>query len=75
MKIVWKSEPLPNDALAVRKDLDPALKSVILDAVLKITPEQAKEVLPPNYTGWEKAGPETYELIEKAGRALGKIGA
>lgn len=75
VKVVWTSEPLPNDALAVRRDLDPALKTVILDAVLKITPEQAKAVLPPNYTGWEKAGPDTYELIEKAGKALGKIGA
>ena len=75
VKVVWKSEPLPNDALAVRRDLDPALKTAILDAVLKLTPEQAKTILPPNYTGWEKAGPETYELIEKAGRALGKIGA
>lgn len=75
VKVVWKSEPLPNDALAVRRDLDPALKTAILDAVLKLTPEQAKAILPPNYTGWERAGPETYELIEKAGRALGKIGA
>lgn len=75
VKVVWKSEPLPNDALAVRRDLDPALKTAILDAVLKLTPEQAKAILPPNYTGWEKAGPATYELIEKAGRALGKIGA
>lgn len=75
VRVVWKSEPLPNDALAVRRDLAPALKTAILDAVLKITPEQARNVLPPNYTGWEKAGPGTYELIEKAGRALGKIGA
>ena len=75
VKVVWRSEPLPNDALAVRRDLDPALKTAILDAVLKLTPEQAKAILPPNYTGWERAGPETYELIEKAGRALGKIGA
>lgn len=74
VKVVWKSEPLPNDALAVRRDLDPALKTAILDAVLKLTPEQAKAILPPNYTGWERAEPETYELIEKAGRALGKIG-
>lgn len=75
VKVVWKSEPLPNDALAVRRDLDPAIKTAILDAALKITPEQARAILPPNYTGWERATPETYELIEKAGRALGKIGA
>lgn len=74
VKIVWRSEPLPNDALAVRRDLDPALKRTILDAALAITADQASAVLPPNYTGWERATPETYALIEIAGRALGRIG-
>jgi len=60
---------------AVRKDLDPALKQAILDTALKITPDQAKTVLPTNYTGWERATPDTYTLIENAGRALGRIGS
>ena len=75
VKVVWQSEPLPNDALAVRQDLDPALKGAVLDAALSITPDRAKEIMPANYTGWERAGPDTYALIEAAGRALGRIGA
>jgi len=74
VKVVWRSEPLPNDALAVRKGLDQRAKDTILDAALKIDPAQAKTILPPNYTGWEKATASTYTLIEDAGRALGRIG-
>lgn len=74
VKIVWKSEPLPNDALAVRRGLDAGLKRAILDAALKIDPETAAKVLPANYTGWDAATASTYTLIEDAGRALGKIG-
>ena len=73
VKVIWTSDPLPNDALAVRRDLDPAVKAAILKAVLAIDPAQAPAVMPPNYTGWEAATPETYALIEQAGRALGRI--
>jgi len=75
VKVVWQSEPLPNDALAVRKDLDPQLRQSVTDAVLAITPEKAKMVMPTNYTGWERATPHTYDLIEAAGRGLGRIGS
>jgi len=74
VKVVWTSEPLPNDALAVRKDLDRAVKAAILKAVLAIDGAKAAEVMPPNYTGWEAAKPDTYAMIEQAGRALGRIG-
>jgi len=74
VKVVWTSEPLPNDALAVRKDLDPAVKAAILKAALAIDRAKAAEVMPPNYTGWEAAKPDTYAMIEQAGRALGRIG-
>ena len=74
VKIVWRSEPLPNDALAVRADLDPALKSALREAALAIGPEQAAQVMPANYTGWIAAQPDSYVLIEAAGRALGRIG-
>ena len=74
MKIVWRSEPLPNDALAVRAELDPALKTALRDAALAIGPAQAAQVMPANYTGWIAAQPDSYALIEAAGRALGRIG-
>ena len=67
IKIVWKSDPLPNDPLVVRKDLDPALVAKVQQIVLEITDEQAKSLLPKNYTGWVKATHDNYKLIEDAG--------
>ena len=74
VKIVWRSEPLPNDALAVRRGLDDATKRTILQSVLAIDEATAGRVMPTNYTGWEAATPTSYALIENAGRALGRIG-
>ena len=74
VKIVWRSDPLPNDALAVRKDLEPAVKEKILKAALALEGEQATKVMPANYTGWDRATPDSYATIEAAGRALGRIG-
>jgi len=69
VRVVWRSEPLPNDALAVRRDLDAATRDALRAAVLATTAEH----LPPNYTGWTPATPETYAPIEAAGRALGRL--
>jgi phosphonate transport system substrate-binding protein len=70
VKIVWRSEPLPNDALAVRAGLDPALKAALAEAALKIDDAAAATLLPAHYTGWVAAEPDSYALIEAAGRAL-----
>lgn len=75
VKIVWRSDPLPNDAFAVRRDLDPAVKRALSDAVLGISVGAAERLMPVNYTGWVAATPETYTGIEAAGRALGKLAA
>ena len=72
-KIVWKSDPLPNDALAVRDGLDPALTRKLQDIVLAITEEQAKTIMPNHYTGWVPATHASYKMIEDAGIAVGKI--
>lgn len=73
VKVVWRSDPLPNDALAVRRDLDPGLKAAIAQAALSIAEADAARILPPNYTGWVPATAETYAPIEAAGRALGRL--
>ncbi len=73
VKVVWTSDPLPNDALAVRRDLDPAVKQRILAAALAIDAAQAVKVLPAHYTGWVAAKPDSYADIEAAGRALHKL--
>lgn len=73
VQIVWRSEPLPNDALAVRHDLDAGIKTAIAAAATAITPELALRVMPANYTGWVPATAETYAMVEAAGRALGRL--
>ena len=73
VRIVWRSDPLPNDALAVRRGLDPAVKAALLKAALAVDPALAAKVLPANYTGWVPATADTYAGIEAAGRALGKL--
>lgn len=73
VKIVWTSDPLPNDALAVRKGLDPAMVEAIGKAALSIDAKTAPTIMPPNYTGWIAAKPDTYAMIENAGKALGKL--
>ena len=73
IKIVWKSDPLPNDPLVARKDLDPALVAKVQQIVLDITDEQAKSLLPRNYTGWVKATHDNYKLIEDAGISVGRL--
>ena len=73
VKIVWTSDPLPNDALAVRKGLDATTRDTIAKTALSIDLASAATLLPPNYTGWIPAKPDTYAQIEAAGRALGKL--
>lgn len=73
VKIVWKSDPLPNDPLVVRPGFDPALTKKIQDIVLAISEEQALTLMPKNYTGWVPAGHASYKLIEDAGVAVGRL--
>jgi phosphonate transport system substrate-binding protein len=72
-EIVWTSDPLPNDAIAVRKGFDPALAKRVQDLVVVISEEEAKTILPPHYTGFVVGSHETYKMIEDAGLALDKI--
>jgi phosphonate transport system substrate-binding protein len=72
-KIVWTSAPLPNDAIAVPKDTPAAFAAQIQKVLTAITVEQAKTLLPNHYTGFVAASHASYESIEKAGIAVGKI--
>jgi phosphonate transport system substrate-binding protein len=69
VRVVWRSAALPNDALAARRDLDAATRDALRAAAIAAGPD----VLPPRYTGWVAATPETYAPIEAAGRALGRL--
>ena len=72
-EIVWQSDPLPNDAIAVRKGFDPALARRIQEILVEITEAQAKEILPAHYTGFVAATHASYKMIEDAGVLVGRI--
>jgi phosphonate transport system substrate-binding protein len=72
-EVVWQSDPLPNDAIAVPKNFDPALARRIQQIMVEITEAQATTILPNHYTGFVPAGHENYKMIEDAGILVGRI--
>ena len=73
VKIVWRSDPLPNDALVVRKGLDPKVVARVRDVVLGLTDADVTRIMPAHYTGWITAGHASYKMIEDAGVSVGII--
>jgi phosphonate transport system substrate-binding protein len=72
-EVVWTSEPLPNDAIAVPRDFDPALADRIQKLLVGVTDAQAKTILPNHYTGFVAATHENYRMIEDAGVLVGRL--
>jgi phosphonate transport system substrate-binding protein len=72
-KIVWTSDDLPNDAIAVRSGFDPATAEKIRNIVAAMTEAQAASVLPKHYTGFVPSSHAQYKLIEDAGFAVGAL--
>jgi len=72
-EVVWVSDPLPNDAIAVRKGFDPALAKRLQEILLGITEAEAKTILPNHYTGFVAATHQNYKMIEDAGVLVGRI--
>lgn len=72
-RVIWTSDPLPNDAIAVAKDFPAELAARAQKAMLAITPAMAAGTLPPRYTGFVAATHASYAMIERAGVALGKV--
>src|SRR5262249_54295450 len=72
-EVVWQSDPLPNDAIAVPKSFDPALAERIQRLLVGITEAQAKTILPNHYTGFVSATHDSYKMIEDAGILVGRI--
>jgi len=73
IKIIWRSQPLPNDPIAVRGGLPDELRSGLQAALANLSDERAAELLPPNYTGFVAADRSTYAPIQTAGKAVGKL--
>jgi phosphonate transport system substrate-binding protein len=72
-EIVWQSDPLPNDAIAVRKGFDAGLAKKIQETVVAINETEAKTILPNHYTGFVTASHDSYKMIEEAGILVGRI--
>ena len=72
-EIVWQSDPLPNDAIAVRRGFDPALTRRIQDLVVGLSESEAKSLLPNHYTGFVTANHGSYKMIEDAGVLVGRL--
>jgi len=74
-KIVWQSDPLPNDAFAVPRTATVEFSSAVQRILTALTLEQAASIMPPRYTGFSPATHASYASIEAAGIALGRIKA
>lgn len=73
IKIIWRSEPLPNDPIAVRGDLPDQIKTKLATALTNLSTEQAQQLLPKNYTGFVPSDGSNYAPIETAGKSVGKL--
>ncbi|MEP7286145.1 MAG: phosphate/phosphite/phosphonate ABC transporter substrate-binding protein [Chloroflexota bacterium] len=81
--IYWTSNPLPNDAIAIRPGLDEAMVKHLKEILLGLTPDKAKELMigtgiadkPVHYTGFIESSDANYATIRKSGIFIGKIGA
>lgn len=72
-KVVWTSDPLPNDAIAVARTLPAAQAEAAQRAMTRIDAALAAQVMPKRYTGFVAATHGSYRLIENAGVALGRL--
>jgi phosphonate transport system substrate-binding protein len=72
-EVIWQSDPLPNDAIAVRRGFDAALARRIQEIVVGISDAEAKAILPNHYTGFVTATHASYKMIEDAGILVGRI--
>lgn len=75
--IFWTSDPLPNDAVAVRADLakDAAFVAKLRAALEAVGPElrRTPHLLPARYTGFVAKDNAYYRPIRDAGLATGKL--
>lgn len=74
LKIIWQSDPLPNDPIAIRGGLPEDVKTRLQDALVNLSAEEAAQgLLPENYTGFVASDGSNYEPIQAAGKLVGKL--
>jgi phosphonate transport system substrate-binding protein len=72
-RVVWESEPLPNEPVVVRRGFDPQLAQRLQAALAAIPEAQAREMLPWPYTGFVPTTHEPYAKLEAMGREVGVL--
>jgi phosphonate transport system substrate-binding protein len=71
-RVIWESEPLPNECVVVRKGMDQETAARIGAVFASLTPADL-ESLPWPYTGFVAATHEPYLDLERMGRDLGVL--
>lgn len=76
-KIIWRSDPLPNDAFAVSEALykDKAFVARLQAALAEVGPllKTQPALMPPSYTGFINSDNRAYKPIRDAGLATGTL--
>lgn len=72
-RIVWESDPLPNEVVAVRKGLPEDMTKKLQAAFASITTEEVAKQLPYPYTGYIPGTDEPYKVLEQMGYDLGAL--
>lgn len=73
LKIIWKSDPLPNDPIVVRDGLPDEVVEQLQDALVNLSGPDVEELLPQNYTGFVESDGSNYAPIQDAGTLTGKL--
>ena len=71
-RVVWESDPLPNEPVVVRKGMPEELAKQLQDAFAGLTSAEL-ESLPWPYSGFKSTTHEPYAVLETMGRDLGVI--
>jgi phosphonate transport system substrate-binding protein len=74
-RVVWESDPLPNEPVVVRRDFDPELARRLQAALTSIPAGTASELLPWPYSGYVATTHEPYAMLERMGRDVGVLKA
>lgn len=73
LKIIWQSDPLPNDPIVVRDGLPEEVIEKLQDALVNLSSEAVEELLPQDYTGFVESDGSNYAPIQAAGELTGKL--
>jgi phosphonate transport system substrate-binding protein len=75
VKWIAESKPIPSHTVIVRKELDPALRSKFVAAMLKLNEPANRALLKHVYgpDGYVEADPDAYEGVRQMAKAYGLL--